>query len=112
MKHEDRRERQTSTRTREIEGPQRQLRQSPFGMEYLAQYNAALDSIAEAGYDVEEFRFKGKSQSYGGSERYVDGRMLMVHMDTVLGYFELIETPPDETPPDKPEIGFRGPKKT
>ena len=78
-----------------------QLHPTVYGKEYLGQYNAALNSISEAGFDVTEFRFSGRTQPD------VDGRLLIMHIDTVLGYFEIKLA----TPPNKPGIGFKGPKK-
>lgn len=81
---------------------------------YVTEFHGALDSLAQMGIDVAEFRVPqdqvrpplaitpGRNSAY--TTRYVERNLLLVKVDAVLNYLEMIMTR------ESPRLGFEGPK--
>ena len=92
------------------------ISQINYGIEekYVNQYHEALDRLQSIGIDVTEFRIphsEVRPRSTGGSyitgetfyseEKYIDKPVILIKLDAVLSYFEIITA---ERPKN---IGFR-----
>lgn len=79
------------------------------GLQYVEQYQQALQHLEASGYDVADFRIaedaiyrpRGLADMLFSTRASVERGMLMARLDAVLCYFTL--------PADK--IGFQGPRK-
>jgi hypothetical protein len=73
-----------------------------YGLEYVDRFHEALDRIAGAGINVDEFRIgKGSISESGTFGPYIERAMLLQHLDSVLGYFTILSAKPQKW------IGFR-----